>query len=210
MKKILAIAMLVMAVTLTGCRSKKAASGAEVSQIQEVQSTEWKNVYAPVTVEILRPMQFTASGRATMVRGESIYLSMRMFGMEVAGLYATPAEALMTMKMPRKMAIELAVADALERSGLSFAEVQEALLGNESALAKLPPSVSCKAETTEGSSVVEIYTRFGGKDLGVRLTWNLRSAKWNQADVTEFRAPGADYTRVSPQEAIKMASELIK
>lgn len=213
MKKILTIAVAIMAITLCGCRSKKNASESaleKLTPIEEVESSVWKNVYAPITIDIIRPMQFTASGRITMVRGESIYLSIRMLGMEVANAYASPTQSVVAMKLPKKMAMEIPLTEKHQSAGVSFAEIQEALLGNEDALSKLPSSVTYKADTSDSSSVVELYTTYGGKDLAVRFTWDLKSAKWDQSNLSEWKAPGSDYTRVTPTEALKMASGILK
>ncbi len=200
---------------LCGCRSHRQAVAPElqtgvVPAIEEVESTVWTNVYSPVSVEILSPAQFSCSGRMTMVRGESIYLSLRMFGMEVGSAYSDPSQAVMSLRMPKKIMMEISVAGLLTQAGLSFTEVQEALMGNQDALSKLPPAVSYKAETDDSSSVVELHTVYAGKPLAVRLTWNLRSAKWNQDSPARWSAPGSDYSRITPSEALKMLGGFLK
>ncbi len=100
---------LVMIVTLlAGCRSKKDNVQPDI-RIEEVAENvaPWRNVYLPVKVELLSPKRFAMSGRATMVWNESIYLSMRMFGFEVGTAYADSSEAVVTLRQPQKVMIEL-------------------------------------------------------------------------------------------------------
>lgn len=51
--------------------------------------TPWQQLKVPFNVSISQPTQISASGQATMVRGEYINLSVRILGMEVAALYLT-------------------------------------------------------------------------------------------------------------------------
>lgn len=107
---------LVMIVTLlAGCRSKKDNVQPDI-RIEEVAENvaPWRNVYLPVKVELLSPKRFAMSGRATMVWNESIYLSMRMFGFEVGTAYADSSEAVVTLRQPQKVMIELPLSDLLK------------------------------------------------------------------------------------------------
>ena len=47
---------------------------------------EWHDVKMPVKMRLKSPKSFNISGNITMVKDESIYLSLRVFGMEVASL----------------------------------------------------------------------------------------------------------------------------
>lgn len=47
----------------------------------------WQSLYMPFSLKINAPMRLSCSGRATMVRGKAILLSMRAFGIEVAQVY---------------------------------------------------------------------------------------------------------------------------
>lgn len=115
----------------------------------------------------------------------------------------------MSMKLPKKLMMELPMESMLQRAGVSFTDVQEALLGNEDALAKLPQAVTYKAETTDSKSVVELYATYAGKPLAVRFTWDLRSAKWNIDSPARWSAPGSGYVKVTPAEALKKAGSLL-
>lgn len=211
-ERLLIILVAALALMAGGCKSHKKAAEAQAvapAPMAEVEDAVWKNVYAPVSIEIFQPMQFAASGRITMVRGASIYLSMRMFGMEVGSAFADPDRAVMTVRMPKKMMMELPIIDLLRKGGMSFAEVQEALMGNEEALAKLPASVSYKADVTDRESVVELQATYAGKRVGVRLTWNLRQAEWDVKSPRQWSEPGSDYTRVTPEQAMKMLGGML-
>lgn len=203
-----AIMIAVCAILAPGCRSKKAASTesqrstAVVSEsVVDDTSATWSTLYAPVSLDIMQPVQFSTSGRGQMVRGQSIWLSMRMIGMEVGSAVATPDMAVVAVKMPRKMKLEVPLADFLSRAGVSFELVQEALLGNEDALSRLPQSVSYRTECTESRSVVELYTTYAGKPLSLRLTWNLGAAEWNSTP-RSFGLPGADYSTVTINQVL--------
>lgn len=199
--------MLTAAVVMaSGCKSKTESAAAlnEATVVEEVESARWKNLYAPVAMEIMQPVQFSTSGRGQMVRGESIWLSMRMLGMEVASAYATPAEAVMAVKMPRKMKMSVPLVELLQRGGMTFEQVQEALLGNEEALAKLPEGVSYRVDTNERKSTVELYATYAGKPLSVRLTWTLSSAEWDVAKPRTVSLPGSDYSTVTLQQALSL------
>lgn len=196
---------------LTGCRSNKSAiESTGTTPVQLVETGKWQNLYAPVTMEIIKPMEFSCSGRATMVNGESIYLSMRMFGMEVGSLYATPADAVVAMRMPRKVVMEMPVFDRLQQSGLSFSDIQEALLGNEKAIAKLKTdgSLTINSEVTDAASTVELHAIMQGKPFAVRFIWNLKDAEWNLDSPRQWTAPGSDYKRLTPADAAAMLKGL--
>lgn len=89
-----------MLATLTGCSTAKKATSASPTvngtqnaetyfrQIIEADG-QWKQIKVPFNINITQPTQISASGQATMVRGEYINLSMRVLGMEVAALYIT-------------------------------------------------------------------------------------------------------------------------
>lgn len=203
---LLSIAIAV-AMAATGCRSNRSAvDNAQTTPVERVETGKWKNLYVPVTMDIIKPMEFSCSGRATMVNGESIYLSMRMFGMEVGSFYATPDEAVLAMRAPSKVAVEMPIFDRLQQSGLTFSDIQEALLGNEHALAKLKNfnSVSFTSDVTDTRSTIEIQTVAQGKPVAVRLTWNLKDAEWNLESPRQWTAPGSDYKRLTPAQAAAM------
>ncbi len=50
---------------------------------------EWERLRVPVTLRLSSPKKMSVSGTATLIRGKSVHMSMRVFGMEVATLYLT-------------------------------------------------------------------------------------------------------------------------
>jgi len=72
----------------TGCRSSKQVTDNYVATVTDVTDNynnmvdscgEWRDVSVPVKVEIKSPATMSISGRARMVKDESIYISFRFF-----------------------------------------------------------------------------------------------------------------------------------
>ncbi|MDE5912014.1 MAG: DUF4292 domain-containing protein [Muribaculaceae bacterium] len=201
---------IIVALASAGCKSHKKNVETTLQPVAETeQAATWRNIYAPVAVDILQPAQFSTSGRMTMVRGESIYLSLRMFGMEVGSAFADNDRAVLAMRMPKKMVMELPVVEMLRRGGMTLADVQDALLGDPGALARLPEAVSCNADVDDRKAVVEFHATYAGKPLGLRLTWSLDKAEWDAASPRQWSEPGSDYTRVTPSQALKMLGGIL-
>jgi hypothetical protein len=95
-------------------------------------------------------------------------------------------------------------------TGVSLSDVQEALLGNETVLAKLPSQfVANSSLTSDGNSSQLLLTATNGnKQYAMRITSDLKSAEWNVASPRTFTAPGADYQRVTLQSALKIIDSL--
>lgn len=199
-----------MALTVTlalgGCRSKQPATPPAQPTVPAAEQTAqpWTNVYLPMKVEILSPRQFSLSGRATMVRGSSIYVSMRVFGFEVGSAYVDSSMAYVTLKQPERLCIEQPVAELMRRHGITITQLQDAMLGSPDALASLPKSVKWSLDSSDSEAVLTLAATVGGKQLAVRLTSQLRSAQWNQESVRQWSAPGSDYRRLSPESLTKL------
>ncbi len=88
----------------------------------------WEDLVVPVKVELSGAIKYTLSGRASMRRGESILLSFRMLGLEVANLYLTQDSLFFSEKMHKYL-----FADSLESfvgpTPLSISDIQDLLLG---------------------------------------------------------------------------------
>lgn len=104
--KILAALMLTLSVG--GCRSAK--------QTEASAGREWTNVSMPVKVRVTQPQKMTLSGTATMVRGEYVFISLRVFGFEVAQLYADKKEADVVMKQPSKLWLQTDIENQIGRA----------------------------------------------------------------------------------------------
>lgn len=216
--KIHCIALLLLSSTLalTGCRSSKNATteAADTSAVQTVapvqQTRTWQNVYLPVKMELLQPQKFSISGRATMVADKYMLISLRFFGMEVGQVYVDNSNATIVLRQPQKICMEQPVAAAMSTLGVSLADLQDALLGNEAVLAKLPSQfVANSSVTSDGDSSQIILTATNGeKQYAVRITSDLKSAEWNVKSPRTFTAPGSEYQRVTLQSALKIIDSL--
>lgn len=100
-----AVAALICAAVTSCGSSKKAVAGsgtqgipatatagtpqADMKAMIQSYAPAWQKVRMPINVSVTQPTQIGASGYLTMVRGESVSISMRVLGMEVASLYLT-------------------------------------------------------------------------------------------------------------------------
>lgn len=108
-------------------RKVKAKRIPEVADLAETYS-DWQTFYAPFNLKVAEPMPMGVSGRATMVRDEYVYLSLRVMGFEVASVYVGTDSAIIADKYHKIM-----VAEPLEsltaRTGLTVGNLQDILLG---------------------------------------------------------------------------------
>ncbi len=202
MKKYLLIMLVaLMGVTFPSCRSKKEVTGTETIAQEEV---KWKNVSVPVKLELLEPQRFTLSGRATLVRGEYVYISMRMLGFEVGQIYLTPQEADVVIKQINKMWIQEPVTDAMTRLGVPFTVLQEAMLGEPTAISRLPEKLGLTVGGTQETPVLTLRIVKGKQTLLGRMTLTLADARWDEPSPAGFVAPGKEYTRLGIQDIQKI------
>lgn len=190
MKKILRIALFAALLTLglAGCRSSKNASAVPgPEQSEEVVAPRWSNVTFPVRVNIIQPLGFSLNGTATLVRDQYVYVSMRMLGFEVAQFYVTPDEMDLVAKQPQKMWVQEPMGERLKTADLSFLTVQEALLGNREAQAKLPASLQCSGSET--APQFRLQTKMKNMQVDVVLECQLSDARWDVERPAKFSAP---------------------
>ena len=90
--------------------------------------TRWESVSMPVRVSMTSPKSFSISGTMKMRQGESILVSMRMFGMEVASVYADNDSVLIYAKA-MNLYYSAPVAELSEKYGITLANIQSILLG---------------------------------------------------------------------------------
>ena len=93
-----AIAAIAVIAAATSCRSAKepvatdgissASTPVAATTTPGATAAAWHDLYIPVSVELRKPVAMSVSGRVTMVRDSAIFVSMRVFGMEVATIYA--------------------------------------------------------------------------------------------------------------------------
>ena len=164
-----AIAAIAVIAAATSCRSAKepvatngiSSASTPVAAITTPGATTaaWHDLYIPVSVELRKPVAMSVSGRVTMVRDSAIFVSMRVFGMEVATIYANT-------------------------DSVTVADLQDILLGRRQVPASCPasvtlaPAVACGAGGTM-SPEVTVSTPRGGKDVTAALRWDTRKAQWD-------------------------------
>lgn len=88
----------------------------------------WTSFYAPFSMELSQPLSFNLSGRATMVNGEAVNLSLRILGMEVAIVYIDKNEAILVDKF-HKQYVKAPLASLTSRTDITLADLQAILLG---------------------------------------------------------------------------------
>ncbi|MDE6310908.1 MAG: DUF4292 domain-containing protein [Muribaculaceae bacterium] len=89
---------------------------------------EWSSLEVPVNIRLTSPKSLSCSGRATLVKGREIYISLRIFGMEVGQLYASEDSIFVVDKF-HKYCIAESIARLGASTGLTLADLQGYLLG---------------------------------------------------------------------------------
>lgn len=88
----------------------------------------WHDVRLPMRATLRSPMSLSASGTLTMVHDELIHASMRVLGIEVAVLRATPDSIYLIDKFHRYLVAE-PMSAVTARTGLTLADMQSLMLG---------------------------------------------------------------------------------
>lgn len=88
----------------------------------------WTRVKLPVTLGLDSPGRFSVSGTAQIERGESVFMSFRMLGFEVAQLYVTDTRVMLIDKYHRKY-VEEPTSTLLKGVNITIDDVQSLLLG---------------------------------------------------------------------------------
>ena len=113
--------------TPSASKRVKAKSIGEVASLAETYK-DWSSFYAPFTFRCSQPLGLSLSGRASMVKDEFIYLSMRMIGFEVASLYIDRDSAFLADKY-HKIMVAAPLESITARTGLTVSDLQDILLG---------------------------------------------------------------------------------
>lgn len=172
----------VVLLAMGGCRSAKTPVSVEPEK-------RWTDIYVPVKLELTEPSRMSISGRATMVRDESIYLSLRMIGMEVATVYIDRDSIFATEKMNKQM-LAVGFEDALGKR-MTVGELQELLLGEPDAKkARLPKALTYDVERADNGNVtVNLKVTSGRKTYSGRLIWSMESAQADTGSPRQWRRP---------------------
>lgn len=134
-----------LAIAISGCHSSKSASSTtakhdKTSASKDIKALsqnldslaasykDWNDVEMPIDLEMLQPKEMAVSGKATMVKDKSIYISIRVFGFEAANIFINNDSIHATYKMGK-----LYIADDLKKLlkgyPVTVGDVQNILLG---------------------------------------------------------------------------------
>ena len=202
MKHILKTAVIalvgVLALTTVSCSSSRGSSRDNprkelgIPPRSQVAAPQWTNVQMPVKLSLAKPRNFNVSGRATMVRGQQIYLSLRFFGMEVATVNITPDSVTVADRFHKLLFTE-STSKVMGRTGYDINTMQDIILG-------MDPSIENPLEIENGfgnkvgtikfsdfvetpagvmASVIEADGKIKKTDVEVSLEWNPKRAQWN-------------------------------
>ncbi len=188
---------------LDSCRSGREAT---VKPDTGAGQPAWVNVTVPVKVSIVKPQRFSFSGTATLVRDEYVLVSLRFLGFEVGQIYVTPQTADVVIKQPSKIWMQTDVAGRLRASGLTFAGLQEVLMGNREFADRLPAGLEVTFGGIESNPEVMLTGSVKGKPVEASLSWNLDNAKWNSDSPRTFSPPGSSYRKTSLEALLKSVS----
>lgn len=89
---------------------------------------DWSDVSMPVKVNLLEPKYMSVSGKAVMVRGKEIYISLRVLGFEAGGIYVDRDSVYIYEKLHKVMLAE-PMSRVSRATGLTLGDIQDAILG---------------------------------------------------------------------------------
>lgn len=114
----------------SGANAAPAQSAKKNPEVADLASTysHWTSLYAPFSMQLKQPLSFNVSGRATMVNGQAINLSLRVLGMEVAIVYVDTDSAYLVDKFHKQFVAE-PLAALTSRTDITIADLQAILLG---------------------------------------------------------------------------------
>lgn len=157
MKQVYIIICLCAIVVMSSCKSSKNATTSSTTTSSVINTEEnhsyimlqskldsigalyhsWNDVELPVDLELISPNEFSVSGRATMVKDKSIYISIRVFGFEAANIYINNDSIHATYKMG-KIYIADDVRKLLKGYPVNVGDLQNILLGRAFILGEGP------------------------------------------------------------------------
>lgn len=202
-------AMLCVLLALPACHSQKKSVAAQSYDTTE----EWSTLYAPVNVQIDKPMSMSFGGRVTMANGAYIHVSMRFIGMEVAAVYLDTDSAFFVDKYHKAVFAEpLATLLGSRYSHLGISDIQNILLGRATVPASDHASITPAdfVETPVGQIASTLHIEASAKQgtLDATVDWKPATAKWNEPDRSvSFKMP-ANYRRISLESLRQMLGNL--
>lgn len=202
----LAIICVMLALAVAGCRTGRQATSPRPA-------VAWHNVVMPARVSVSGEKNMSASGRLAMVRDSSLYLSVRMLGMEVMALYAADDSVWVYDRMSGTLAGERLGLDPASRRRLDIHRLQDMVLCTAGTPAVM--SVGAMGFELECEAGDTVSTPFGimhdgwkasldGTDVTAQLALAVADAQWDTERVPQWRRPR------SPRRTINGCSELLK
>lgn len=132
------ITVLALLLPLTACHtSKKSASVVQPTgelslrerfELLASSYSEWEDVTVPVKLDLSSPKRLSVSGRAVMERGKSIFISLRVFGMEIGNVYVT-GDSVYAVDKIHKYIVAENITRFLGGFPLTINDMQDLLLG---------------------------------------------------------------------------------
>lgn len=89
---------------------------------------DWQSVRIPVTLRLSSPKNLNIGGNATMVRGKSLTIALRFFGMEIGQLYVSHDSIVVIDKVNRQYMVQ-PVGDILAGFDVNVSNLQDLLTG---------------------------------------------------------------------------------
>lgn len=165
---------LLLCLLLSACHSSRRTTTAAPQQ-------GWHTLEVPVKVVIDKPMDLSLSGRMTLVRDSSVYLSMRMLGMEVAFATAN-ADSVILCDRYHKMYIAEPLRALLPAKYAAIGELQRILTG-----CSLPTVLRDHIVMTDpvdtplgqAHQVINTDTRVGNSTIKATLIYQFDKAVWD-------------------------------
>lgn len=217
---ILVLAML----ALTGCRSNKttrpATPAPPPAATAPAQAGEWHDVYLPVKIRVMAPIQLSLSGRATMVRDSAINISMRVFGMEMAVANVTADTVVIVDKYHKSLFAEslkellgkhqMSVSEMQDiMLGTAIGEPQEMIFGSKDSGHEVTVGFEDFSDTPGGpvAGTVSIGMTYKKTPVKAQLIWDTGKAEWNTGRGVNFTIP-AGYRRYDKENALDLLKSL--
>lgn len=135
------IIILILATSLlTGCRTSKKASESHPGDTPAAQVNgdsfdkltasygQWTDVDVPVNIRISSPTRFSISGRANLVHGKSIDISLRVLGFEMGRAFITTDSVFVVVK-PQHIYMAESLAEITKYVSFTTENIQDLLMG---------------------------------------------------------------------------------
>lgn len=197
---------------MASCRSSQSASNGK-GQLYSVTRGSWHDVYMPVKVSAVKPINQSLSGRATMVRDSMVHISMRMLGFEVAVLHVEN-DTMWVIDKFHKYQFAESLDKILGSHKMSLGALQDIMLGlnegdmrqfkNPSNNESVTITYEDRRDTPAGllASTVAINAPMPRDDMEATFYWDLNAAKWNENRTVKF-SPNDGYRKVTLDDVLK-------